>query len=267
MAELVKPWNDGGSLSVAYEGDGDGSAVFSSDAYEGIDREQIVVFRDGGKSVAVERVVRQEGTRQPFRLAGGGIFRIAGGGRFGVLKEGGVVPPTPVETYEKIESVTFNADKIFEACIIKSNYSIEVEWQKASASGSQYMYGLITSPHRATVTAYIGAAASWRWGRKAASFSTNNTNRHSAIVTNGKITIDSTTKTFDAQSFETADTLIVGGVRAANGTVAAQYGGVIYSFRIKDGDSYILDWEPRKRLSDGVEGFWDCVTQTFIEPL
>ena len=29
MAELVKPWNDGGSLSVAYEGgDGDGSAVF-----------------------------------------------------------------------------------------------------------------------------------------------------------------------------------------------------------------------------------------------
>ena len=95
MAELIKPWNDGGSLTATYEGSGDGSAVFSSEPYEGIDREQIVVFRDGDKSVAVERTVRQEGTRQPFRLAGGGIFRIAGGGRFGVLKEGGVVPPTP----------------------------------------------------------------------------------------------------------------------------------------------------------------------------
>lgn len=89
MAELVKPWNDGGSLSVTYEGDGDGSAVFSSDSYEGIDRTQIVVFRDGGKSIAIERAVRQEGTRQPIGLAGGGIFRLANGGRFGVLKEGG----------------------------------------------------------------------------------------------------------------------------------------------------------------------------------
>jgi hypothetical protein len=91
MKNVIKPWNDGGSLSVAYEGDGDGSAVFSSDSYEGIDRTQIVVFRDGGNTVAVERTVRQEGTRQPFRLADGGIFRVANGGRFGVLKEGGVM--------------------------------------------------------------------------------------------------------------------------------------------------------------------------------
>lgn len=90
MAELVKPWNDGGSLTVAFEGSGDGDAVFSSDPYEGIDRTQIVVFRDEDNKVAVERVVRQEGTRQPFRLAGGGIFRLANGGRFGVLKEDGV---------------------------------------------------------------------------------------------------------------------------------------------------------------------------------
>lgn len=67
MAELVKPWNDGGSLSVAYEGDGDGSAVFSSDVAEGLDREMIVVFRDGGKTVAVERKVLQVGMREIFR--------------------------------------------------------------------------------------------------------------------------------------------------------------------------------------------------------
>lgn len=86
MAQLVKSWNDGGSLTATYEGSGDGSAVFSSDAYEGIDREQSVIFRDAGKTIAVERVVRQEGIRQPIGLSGGGIFRLANGGRFGVLK-------------------------------------------------------------------------------------------------------------------------------------------------------------------------------------
>lgn len=99
MAELVKPWNDGGSLSVAYDGDGDGSAVFSSDSYEGIDREQVVVFRDGGKTIAVERVVRQEGIRQPIGLIGGGIFRLSNGGRFGVLKSS--APESP--KFEEIE--------------------------------------------------------------------------------------------------------------------------------------------------------------------
>lgn len=89
MAELKKLWNDGGSLTVTYEGSGDGSAIFSSDAYEGIDREQSVIFQDTSKTVAVERIVRQEGIRQPIGLSGGGIFRLANGGRFGVLK------PTP----------------------------------------------------------------------------------------------------------------------------------------------------------------------------
>lgn len=88
--ELLKPWNDGGSLTATYEGSGGGSAVFSSEPYEGIDREQSVVFRDAGGTVAVERNVRQEGIRQPIGLSGGGIFRLANGGRFGVLKDNGV---------------------------------------------------------------------------------------------------------------------------------------------------------------------------------
>jgi hypothetical protein len=64
--ELRKPWNDGGSLSVTYEGSGDGSAVFSSDVAEGLDRETKVVFRDRGNTVAVERTVRQVGMREVF---------------------------------------------------------------------------------------------------------------------------------------------------------------------------------------------------------
>lgn len=96
MAELTKQWNDGGSLSVSYNGDGDGSAVFSSDAYEGIDREMPVFFKGGGLSV--ERTVRQEGIRQPIGLKDGGVFRVNGGGRFGVLKHGDVVEQTFVES-------------------------------------------------------------------------------------------------------------------------------------------------------------------------
>lgn len=84
--ELKKPWNDGGSLSVTYEGSGDGSAVFSSSSYEGIDREQKVIFKSSDNSISIERNVRQEGIRQPIGLSGGGIFRLANGGRFGVLR-------------------------------------------------------------------------------------------------------------------------------------------------------------------------------------
>ena len=85
MKSVIKPWNDGGSLSVAYEGDGDGSAVFSSDVAEGLDREMIVVFRDGGRTVAVERKVLQVGMREMF-VPSDGEFILADGGTYNVLK-------------------------------------------------------------------------------------------------------------------------------------------------------------------------------------
>lgn len=85
MAELNKQWNDGGSLSVTYDGDRDGSAVFSSDVAEGLDREMIAVFRDGGKTVAIERKVKQVGMREIFR-GYDEDFIPADGGTFNTLK-------------------------------------------------------------------------------------------------------------------------------------------------------------------------------------
>lgn len=84
--ELKKQWNDGGSLSVSYDGDRDGSAVFSSDVAEGLDREMIVVFRDGGKTVAVERKVLQVGMREIFR-GYDEDFIPADGGTFNSIKD------------------------------------------------------------------------------------------------------------------------------------------------------------------------------------
>lgn len=81
MRELIKPWNDGGSLSVTYEGSGDGSATFESDNNEGVDREMSVFFNGGGLSV--ERVVKQEGRREAFE-----DFILSDGGTFNVVKYG-----------------------------------------------------------------------------------------------------------------------------------------------------------------------------------
>lgn len=86
MAELVKPWNVGeGSLTVAYDGDRDGSAVFSSVENEGIDREMSVSFVDRDRNVVVERKVSQVGLREVFRCADG-VFLLKDGGTLNTLK-------------------------------------------------------------------------------------------------------------------------------------------------------------------------------------
>lgn len=85
MAELVKAWPSGGNLTVTYNGVGEGEAIFTSDENTGIDRETEVTFKGGGMEEV--RKVTQIGLRQPFGLAGGGVFRVKGGGRFGVLKK------------------------------------------------------------------------------------------------------------------------------------------------------------------------------------
>ena len=120
MAELVKQWDNGGSLSVTYEGSGDGSAVFSSDTNEGIDREMSVFFKGAGETI--ERKVTQEGMRQPIGLVGGGVFRIANGGRFGVLK--GVVELPYAEELEYLESS--GKQYINTGVYVNPDYSIEV---------------------------------------------------------------------------------------------------------------------------------------------
>lgn len=87
MAEFVKEWNDGGSLSATYEGSGDGSAVFSSDSNEGKDRSMIVTFVDQSGAIRVERSVSQSGRRQAFRCTDG-RFILVDGGTFNVIKDG-----------------------------------------------------------------------------------------------------------------------------------------------------------------------------------
>lgn len=85
MAELIKKWNDGGSLTVTYGGNGNGSAIFSSDINEGVDREMSINFN--GDGITVGRIVKQEGKRLRFRCKDG-LFLLKNGGTFNVLKDG-----------------------------------------------------------------------------------------------------------------------------------------------------------------------------------
>lgn len=85
MAELRKQWQDGELLTATYEGSGNGSAIFSSEVNESIDRELSVAFVSGDRAIVVERKVRQIGLREVFRVKEGD-FRLADGGTFNVLK-------------------------------------------------------------------------------------------------------------------------------------------------------------------------------------
>jgi hypothetical protein len=170
--------------------------------------------------------------------------------------------------YESLDYITFNADKMFDAGIIESTYTIESLWARNTTSGSQYMYGFVTSPHSATVTAYCANGGTWRWGNQGSSMSFNNTNDHYTRQWNANIYYDGTTRAYSkSPAFTTSDTLIVGGRRGSDGVALATFIGKIYHFSVIEDENMLIDWYPCRRLSDGVEGFWDCVTQSFVEPI
>ena len=169
--------------------------------------------------------------------------------------------------YEALDYVTFDADKLFDAGIIKSTYKIEVLFERSETSKTPYLYGIVTSPHTASVTAYLSSSGAWRFGSSYKGLTTTTTKMYKVEISNGTFVGDFSSSSFTKSTFTTPDTLVVGGSRAASGATSKSYGGLIYYFRIKEDNDVIADWYPCRRLSDGVEGFWDCVTQTFVEPL
>lgn len=83
--ELRKQWMDGELLTATYGGSGDGSAVFSSEENESIDREMSVTFVSSDRTTIVERIVRQIGLREILR-ASDGVLYASEGDTLNVLK-------------------------------------------------------------------------------------------------------------------------------------------------------------------------------------
>lgn len=86
MAELRKQWDNGELLTVVYDGDRDGSATFTSDANESIDREVVVTYVDKDRKVSVAQMVKQAGLREVLN-ASDGLLITSDGETLNVLKE------------------------------------------------------------------------------------------------------------------------------------------------------------------------------------
>ena len=178
---------------------------------------------------------------------------------------GAEIKATP--EYELIDYVTFAKDRLYDLGIVKSTYTLEVMFKRSESSSTPYLYGIVTSPHTASVTAYLSSGGAWRFGSSYKGLSTNNTNINYTIIKNGSTNFNFTSGAFTKSTFTTPDTVVLGGYRAASGALTRNYQGRVYFFRINEGDTPIIDYYPCKRISDGVEGFWDCVSQTFIDSI
>lgn len=181
------------------------------------------------------------------------------------------VPEQIADEYATIDYVTFNDDKLFDTGVkISKDMTLEIKFAKGGTlTSAQYMYGVITSPHTASVTAYLTSAGAWRWGAYRKDVTINDGDIHEMSIANGVLWKDGTKSTFTKSSdFETPYTLPIGGTRSASGSLSKTFIGKIYYVRIKDSNGdYILDWTPKQRIADGVEGFWDNISQTFIESI
>ena len=170
------------------------------------------------------------------------------------------------EDYEIIDRVYFNKNKAFDTGYYGNNTtSIDVMFQRTNTSAAAYLFGL-TQGNR--LTGYLSSgSAYWRYGNAYPTFATATLKIYKGVVTPGKTTVDDTSKTFTVNEFTTSAPIPVGGYKSGTNPVTNHYIGYIYYFRMWYGDTLLLDWHPCKRLSDGVEGFWDCVTQSFVEPI
>lgn len=177
------------------------------------------------------------------------------------LIAGGVL----TDGYELVEYVTFDGTVVFDTGVYGNNETyIDVLFKRTNTSAAHYLFGC-SSGNR--LTGYLTSSGYWRYGSGYPTFNTNNTNLTKAIVTPTKTTVGSYTGTFSTSAFTTAFTMPLGGHKPASGVATPSYKGYVYYFVMRHSAEVVVDWLPCKRLSDGVEGFWDCVTNTFIEPM
>lgn len=205
---------------------------------------------------------RSDGAVGLLDLVSGKFFNNKGSGTD--FKYGGEALMT--EGYERIDYLTFNNDKIFDTGVYGNDRTyIELLFKRTDTSGADYIFGCSSGKR---LTGYLTTSGYWRYGNGYPTFNTNNKNLSYAEVTPGATTVNGTTRTFSiGGTFTTAFTIPVGGHKPSSGVATATYQGYLYFFRMRIDDEYVVDYMPCKRLSDGVEGLWDCVTQTFVEPL
>lgn len=169
-----------------------------------------------------------------------------------------------------IDYVTFDGSTIFDTGVYGNHQvHIEVKFRRTDIASNVYLYGVSTSPR---LTANLAQSGYWRYGESAyPTFNTKNTNVTEAQVTPTKTKVGSYSRTYSSSLFTTKYTIPLGGHTPSSGVPTPQFIGEVYYFRIystgyNESTKYLCDWMPAKN-ADGVEGFWDSVTNKFIAPL
>ena len=264
MAQLIKQWpTDTGSLSVTYDGDGDGTAVFTSDTNEGIDRVMDVAFKAG--DVVEQRIVTQEGLRQPFGLSGGGVFRVAGGGRFGVLKVGGATPDEPtLETYTRLSYIKATGEQYIDLeYVVKATDAIEAYYDTAIESTDKFLYGAAGNNGSVWLSLY-STYAYVRFGQTTSKSISNGAINHYIKAKQASVVLDATTTTLDYVGMPTASLFIFAGNDGSNNPYN-YYEGTAWMIKITDASGNVIyDLRPVKRDSDGKVGMLDIVSGKFF---
>ena len=168
--------------------------------------------------------------------------------------------------YAILDYIEFNNDKIYDTGVYGNETTeIELLFRRTDISGADYLFGC---SYNSRLTGYLSASGYWRYGDGYPTFNTSNELLHYAYVAPGVTFIDNSSKTFSVGSaFQTSSTIPIGGHKSSQTAIARTYQGYLYYFRIWHGSEIVSDLMPCKRISDGVEGFWDCVTQSFVEPI
>ena len=202
-----------------------------------------------------------------FRSPSDGLFVLADGGTFNVLKVGDDTPDVPEVLYEEIEYVTFDGSNVFDTLHKGNNLTtIEIKFERSSVTTNVYLLGS-SGTSTTYLNAYMASNGNWRYGSYQKVYNTRQRKLFIAEITPGRITVDGVSGEFTPTVFTTSNTLAVGGRKTSSTVFDNYFQGYIYYFRMSIDGVQVCDWIPVRRLSDGLECFWDKVTQKFIEPI
>lgn len=187
----------------------------------------------------------------------------------GVGFVGGLEASIP-EGYEVLDKLTFTKDKLFNTDLyINEKYTIETLMQTGAPVGTaKYMYGVLSSNNKTTCTAYLASNGTWRFGASYRTINTADADIHYLVQDINSVSKDRTryNSNIPGGAFVTSYTLPIGGSISATGVYNKGFFGDIYYITIREGENTLLYWIP-VRTADGVDGFWDCVSQKFIESM
>ena len=171
--------------------------------------------------------------------------------------------------YTELEYLDFDGTYYFNSKYYGNlETKIECKWQRANDEKAMYLYGCASTGNTDSLTAYSSSSGSWRFGNRQALINTLSTDLYTTIQYKTRVYRDNSYWGYSTVSaFTTPHPIAVGGAFTASGTVAtsSRFEGKIYYFKIWDDGELVLDWIPV--TYEGVNGFWDKVTNTFVPPI